>query len=243
MSLYLSDGDSYAGWHSTGRWFAFAGAVAGAAALAGYVFTHGYLAANLPASDQMVAFMAQWVGGGFAALMAFAAYGSIGMSREERGDVEVSETGVRRILEPGRENFLPRAEIAGMIVRRSGGVDLVDHSGQQRMVIPRSLDGYRDCIAEIKALGVERLPAKAVIARKKPASGEWALTMAMLLCFEFTLNKNTVMKHHVAGILLVAIVAGRVLVDWRKKKTGPLGAWLMMLCAVCWVVYRWVWVW
>jgi hypothetical protein len=159
MSVFVSDGDPFAGW-KTGRWFGLAGVVAGIVGAIGYSLNHSFLASSLQPSDQMFAAMIQWVGGGLFALMALCVVGSIKITREQRGGVAVAQDGVRRIYGLGREVFFPREEIAGLVPRPMGGVVLVDRTSQRQMIIPRSLDGYRDCIDEIKALGIETIPAR-----------------------------------------------------------------------------------
>lgn len=85
--------------------------------------------------------------------------GSLQISLTERGDVEVTAAGVRRIFAPGKEDFLPLERIAGLVGRQAGGVLLIARSGGRNMVIPRSIEGYRECIAELKAMGIKPLRA------------------------------------------------------------------------------------
>jgi hypothetical protein len=126
MAVYPSDGDIYAGWKSFGRSFALFGVLALAVAATGRYFAYGHDASRLPASDQMLAFAAMWFGGALATLMGIAALGSIQISLSERGSVEVTSEGVRRVVKPGQEEFFPRNEIAGLVARPQGGVVLLD---------------------------------------------------------------------------------------------------------------------
>jgi hypothetical protein len=50
-------------------------------------------------------------------------------------------------------------EMEGFVVTAMrGGVTLIPREGKQTIVIPRFLDDYRGCVAEIKARGVRLLP-------------------------------------------------------------------------------------
>ncbi len=159
MSLYRSDGDITFGWKSFGRSFAIFGALALAMAATGFLVMRGSSAHSVDPETQLLATAAEWIGGGLSILMAFAARGSIRISSRERGDVEISAEGVRRIFKPGKEDFLPLERIAGLVRRQSGGVLLIDRSCRRNMVIPRSIEGYRECVAELKAMGIKPLPA------------------------------------------------------------------------------------
>ena len=211
----------YAGW-STGRWFGLAGVVALGVAALGYGVDHGYIGHATLASDQMFAFAAQWIGSGLAALMAFATYGSIRIERKDRGDVEVTELGVRRIYRPGKEEFFPREEIAGLRALARGGVLLVDRTGKRQMVVPRSLDGYRECIAEIKALGVESLPGVSVgrEGRRKWTFVECVTLFAITFLFNifFDGQHGHGFEHWMVGAGAVALLAYAVGKDLKRSR-------------------------
>jgi hypothetical protein len=242
MSLYVSDGEMYAGW-STGRWFGLAGVVALATAALGFAANHGYIGHALLPSDQVFAFAAQWIGGGLALLMAIAVLGSIQIQERERGDVEVSDLGVRRIFKPGREVFLPREEIAALIARPGGGVDLVDRSNRRRMVVPRSIYGYRDCISEIKAMGVESrpcLPGWNAFGRRKRTWWENALLFAQTYAFCLLFNRHSsAIERHVAGLAGFSLF---LVMAYREVRERPEQRWLnygFAALAFLAVVWRW----
>ncbi len=205
MSRYVFDGEMYAGW-STGRWFGLAGIVALGCAWAGREMTHGWLAASLTAPGQMLAFFMEWVGAGLFCIMAFAVFGTLMISWEERGDVEVTDAGVRRIFAPGREKFVPREKIMGLVARMGGGVTLVDENNEKLMVVPRSILGYRDCIAELKGLGIKSLPpqriAKAPVWRQMTWV-EWIQIVAAYGSGTICLSRGSLMQHLVSGVICV----------------------------------------
>jgi hypothetical protein len=241
MSVYLFNGDSYAGWKSVGRWFALAGAVALAVGVAGFFLAHGYPVHPLAASDQFFAAALQWVGFGLFVVMVLAAFGSILISSEERGDVEVTGLGVRRIYKPGDDEFFPREEIAGLISRPGGGVTLVDSANQRQMVISRSIDGYRDCIAELKAMGIESLPASRKWQRRKRTLSEQITGFITIFIGSLYFNKSfTLREHHIQGVALLA--AYLLIVELEERKTGRRRTWIVwlggavLLAAVLW---RW----
>lgn len=185
MSVYLSDGDIAFGWKSFGRWFALIGLAAFLAAAVGFAITHGDLTRPTDFFAQFIAIAAFYVGGGLFILLTIAVIGSLMISYAERGGVEVTAEGVRRIFKPGREEFFPRQEIAGYVrvLRMGGGVALVSLNNRREMVIPRSLDGYRDCIAELKAMGLQSLPASRLRAKRRMTRAEKACLFAESVVF------------------------------------------------------------
>jgi hypothetical protein len=241
MSVYLFDGDIYYGWKSFGRRFALAGAVAFAVGAAGFSLNHGYLAHLLAPSDQFFASALQWIGFGLSAVMALAAFGSILISSEDRGDVEVTGQGVRRIYKPGVEEFFPREEIAGFVPRPSGGVILVDSANLRRMIVPRSIEGYRDCIAEIKAMGIQSLPASRKWLRRKRTLSEHILNFIAAFTGIMYFDKSlSLREHHILGVALLAICL--LITEMEERRTGRRRSWLdwlgmAILLAV--IVWRW----
>ena len=241
MTVYLFDGDIYYGWKSFGRWFALAGAVALAAGAAGFSLNHGYLAHSLAASDQFFAAALQWIGFGLSAVMAMAAFGSILISREERGDVEVTGQGVRRIYKPGDEEFFPREEIAGLVPRPTGGVTLVGGDNLRRMIIPRSIVGYRDCIAEIKAMGIQSLPASRKWLRRKRTLSEHIINYIAIFTGGLYFGKSfSLQVHHILGVALLAICL--LITELEERRTGRRRSWLdwlgIAILLAC-IVWRW----
>jgi hypothetical protein len=70
--------------------------------------------------------------------------------------VTVDDLGVTR-QNGERSRKLQWKEIEGYVTI-GGGIALVPREGSQTIEIPRFLDDYRGCIAEIEARGVGRLP-------------------------------------------------------------------------------------
>ncbi|MGA2650027.1 MAG: hypothetical protein ABSF28_05880 [Terracidiphilus sp.] len=231
MSVYPSDGDILYGWKSYGRSFALVGAASLVVATVGFAASHGYLFHPHTLSDLMFAFAAQWIGFVLFVLMAMASWGSIQFSLSERGDVEVTELGVRRIIKPGSEEFVPRELIAGFIPRPFGGVTLIELDGNRQMVIPRSIEGYRDCIAQLKAMGITALPAThSVLARKKlPLSGHIAnclIFTASSLAGDMLFSKQSApLTIWVAGFTLAILLLAAIVLH-RRKAYGSL-PWLL----------------
>lgn len=160
MSTYVAEADSYAGFGSTGKYFGYCGLVAGAVGLMGWAAMHAHLA-NLPpadVADQLLIAAMMWIGGGLAAFMAVLTLGSLMLSSKSRGTVTVDDLGVTRKV--GRRSLMLRwIEIEGFVVTPiQGGITLIPREGRTAIVIPRFLDDYRGCIAEIKARGVRILP-------------------------------------------------------------------------------------
>ena len=146
---------------------------------------HGHLPGLQPADvgDQLLLVAMEWIGGGLFAIMAVAVLGSLMLSGKSRGTVTVDDLGVtRQIGEQSRT--LRWQEIEGFVVTPiRGGITLIPREGNQMIAIPRFLDDYRGCVAEIKARGVGSLPASRL--KRKRGWREALLTYAGILAFTF----------------------------------------------------------
>ena len=155
MSYYPPDGEVLYGWQSFGRSFTWIGAAASGVAAFTFCVRAGILPVRLTAADALFASFLFWAGSALSALMLVCGFSSLMLSRRERGGVEVTPFGVRRIFSPsGKEEFFPREQISGMYARPEGGLALFDSTCARQMIVPRSIEGYRDCVAELKALGI-----------------------------------------------------------------------------------------
>lgn len=207
MATYIAEADSYAGFGSTGKNFGYFGLVAGAVGLTGWSAMHGHLPGLQPADagSQLMLTAMEWIGGGVFGLMAVAVLGSLMLSSKSRGTVTVDDLGVTRQIGE-RSRMLRWVEIEGFVVTpMRGGITLIPCEGKRMIVIPRFLDDYRGCIAEIKARGVKNLPPDNVqvrrVVRKKMTWKQVILTYAGT--FAFTLASN---PHEIHSLRLVALV-------------------------------------
>lgn len=158
MATYTADDDTYAGFNSTGKYFGYFGLAAGAVGITGWAAMHGHLPGLKPANvdEQLVLAAMEWIGIGLFVILSFAMLGSLILSSKSQGTVTIDDLGVtRKIGETSRK--LRWQEIEGYVVI-GGRTALVPHAGNQMIEIPRFLDDYRGCIAEIEARGVGRLP-------------------------------------------------------------------------------------
>jgi hypothetical protein len=205
MATYIAESDDYAGW-STGRNFGYFGLAAGAVWLTGWAAMHGHLPTLQPedAGSQLMLFAMEWIGGGLFALMAVVVLVSLMLSSKSRGTVTVDDLGVTRQIGE-RSRMLRWPEIEGFVVTPiRAGVTLIPREGRRTIVIPRFLDDYRGCIAEVKERGVALLPpdnpqARLVIRKKRT----WQqAVLAYTGTFSFTLAYNTRETHavRVAGL-------------------------------------------
>jgi hypothetical protein len=160
MATYVAEGDSYAGFGSTGKSFLYFGLAAGAVGLTGWASMHGLLSGLRPADagSQLFVVAMAWIGGGVFALMMIGVLGSLMLSNKARGTVAVDDLGVTRQVGE-RRRMLRWPEIEGFVVTPiRAGVTLIPREGRRTIVIPRFLDDYRGCIAEIKVRGAKLLP-------------------------------------------------------------------------------------
>jgi hypothetical protein len=158
MTTFTAEDDTYAGFDSTGKYFGYFGLAAGAIGITGWAAIHGHLPGVKPADavDQFFLAAMEWIGFGLFVILGMATLGSLGLSRKSRGTVTVDDLGVTRQI--GERSWKLRwSEIEGYVVV-SGGIAVVPREGGKMIEIPRFLDDYSGCVAEIEARGVGRLP-------------------------------------------------------------------------------------
>lgn len=158
MTTYIAENDTYAGFDSAGKYFGYFGLAAGALALTGWAAIHGHLPGPKPADalGQFFLVAMEWIGTGLFVLLIAAALGSLILSSKSRGTVTIDDLGVTRQI-GDRSRMLRWQEIEGYVVV-SGGIALVPRESCQVIEVPRFLDDYHGCIAEIEARGVRKLP-------------------------------------------------------------------------------------
>jgi hypothetical protein len=206
MATYIAEADSYAGFGSTGKYFGYFGLAAGAISLTGWAAMHGHLPALHPADvgNQLLLVAMQWIGGGLFALMAFAVLGSLMLSGKSRGTVTVDDLGVTRQIGE-RSQMLRWPEIEGFVVTPiTGGITLIPREGSLTIVIPRFLNDYRGCIAEIKARGVVVLPPSRWQASRLKRKRNWRqalLSYAGILAFLFANDRHETHAMRSVGLL------------------------------------------
>jgi hypothetical protein len=215
MGTYLVERDDYAGWNPTGRNFAVISAAIGAVGLLSWMSLHGHLGAfrSSAASDQLFLEGLVWLGIGGFCLMAFAALGSILLSFKSRGSVSVTAEGVFRTVDT-RTRFLAWAEIEGLVPMPYGGVTLVAAPGKVDIVIPRFLDDYRACIAEIKNHSIQAISPSRLRRKRKTT---WIESIrAFFLAFLASLAMNSHVSHRVRIATFSALIGG---VAWMLKSS------------------------
>lgn len=213
MATYLVVPDDYAGWNPTGRNFALMGAAIGAIGLLSWMSLHRYLGSLIPsvASDRLFLSGLVWLGSGGFGLMAFAAVGSILLSLKSRGTVSITGEGVLRTVS-ARTHSLKWSEIQGFVPMPYGGVTLVATTDSANILIPRFLDDYRACIAELKANGIQAIPSSSLsLKRKKNLGGTLGIG-----CFVFFISLAT-SSHEGHSLRIASFTAAIALTVWLLK--------------------------
>jgi len=241
MATYLVVPDDYAGWNPTGRNFALISAAIGAVGLLSWMSLHGHLGDLRPshASDQLFLGGLVWLGVGGFCLMAFAALGSIMLSLKSRGTVSVTPEGVFRTVDT-RTRLLAWSDIQGLVPMPYGGVTLVAAPGKFNIVIPRFLDDYRACIAEIKNYGTQSLPPSSL---RKNQKTTWIDAARIFLpAFFVSLAMNSHESHRVRIASFGAVIACAVWMlrnDLAKPdQTTPRWVGFVLILAVALYVLR-----
>ena len=131
-------------------------------------------------------------------------------------------------------------EIEGLVVTPiQGGVTLIPREGRRAIVIPRFLNDYRGCIAEIKARGVGNLPASRL--KRKRGWRQAIPAYASTLAFTFAYNARETHATRLVGLLGVAAYYVWLLVfedleleDQGWVRWGGASALLAMLAWLLW---------
>ena len=108
-----------------------------------------------------------------------------------------------------RSRMLQWAEIEGFVVTPlRGGVTLIPREGRQTISIPRFLDDYRGCIAEIKARGLRILPPdNAQVKRVNRSGTTWKQALlSYAALFAFSLARDSRESHALRLIALAACI-------------------------------------
>ena len=251
MSFYPADGDIYYGWKSFGRSFSLVGVVA--LTVAALAFCAQLFSRSLAPADALFLSILGWVGGGIFVLMLLCGLGSLIVSHQERGSVEVTPAGVRRIFNPkGSEEFFPREEIAGMYARPEGGMALFDESYARQMIIPRSIVDYRACVEELKSLGIAVIvpPSQQIGQPYRPQNRRQRILNLTILFFA-SFSSNTFFGHHepellrhACGIFLLAVVLYWIRSELSSKPKGRrtgAGIFFGMLFLILFAALLWRW--
>jgi hypothetical protein len=234
MSVYPASGEAEE-WRSTGAWMGVAGLAGLGCALAGHQILHGWMAPSLELSGKMFAAWLELTGLGLAGLMLLAALGGGMLAWQQRGGVEVAAEGVRRTYAPGRCRFAARPEIAGYRPRIGGGIDLVNVADKRLFSIPRSISGYRECLAELREMGIPGLPTKpsSLVAGWKPKGWKERIQWGGLWCEAILLGTPGDLRGHLFGLLIVLAWLGWIAVDNRNEADPKRrGRWKNSLFAV-----------
>ncbi len=245
MAIYAVERDDYAGWGAAGRNFLLFGIAAGAISAAGWAATHGHLAWLRPtdAADQLFLSAMTWICGGVFVIMAVAAMGSLILTDKSRGSVVVDDLGVERQIGE-RSRRLAWPEIEGLVVNPAGGVTLVAGKVNQAIEIPRFLDDYRGCIAEIKARGVGVLPSS----RLSKGLTRWQAVLLFCSIMMWGMARNARDSHAIRLLALGFFVAFWVwlLVDQRRMFMSKTSRWigqLQLLVMLAWLLLHMVRTW
>ena len=224
MATYIAEADSYAGFGSTGIFFGYFGLAAGTVGLTGWAAIHGHVPGLQPAGagDQLLLVAMEWIGSGLFVIMAATVLGSLMLSGKSRGVVTIDDLGVTREIGE-RSRMLRWQEIEGFVVTPiTGGISLIPREGSQTIVIPRFLDDYRGCIAEIKARGVRILPANRL--KRRQGWRQALLTYSAILAFTFA---NSTRESHSVRLMGLLGFAGYFV-------------WLIVFEKSDWEDHRWV---
>jgi hypothetical protein len=223
MATYIVELDDYAGWNPTGRNFALIAAAIGAVGLISWLCLHGHLGAFRPAavSDQLFLEWLVWLGIGGDCLMAFAASGSILLSLKSRGSVSVTAEGIVRTID-SRNSSLSWDEIEGFVPMPHGGVRIIAASGKADIFVPRFLDDYRACIAEIKDHGIRAISHDRLTKSTKKIWFESVRIFFVAYAINLTLNSHLSHRFRIAAFgSMMASAAWVLKSSWTKPQTVP----------------------
>jgi hypothetical protein len=242
MATYLVVPDDYAGWNPTGRNFALISASAAAVGLLSWLALHHHLGHYYPsaASDQVFLSGLAYLGAGGAFLMAFAAFGSISLTLKSRGTVDVTSEGVTRVLGK-RVQSLTWPEIEGLVPMPQGGVTLISSPGKPTILIPRFLDDYRACIAEIKDHGIERVPPSRLRTRQKTSRKAVAQNAVCIFCYLNAIDPHESHPMRITAFITASLFAVWMLQEGEEQSAQRVSFWfgiVALLLIALWTLWR-----
>jgi hypothetical protein len=251
MATYTAQPDTYAGFGSTGKYFGYFALAGGALGLTGWAAIHGHLLGLQPsdAGTQLLLMAMEWIGTGLFVIMALAVLGSIQLSSRSRGTVTIDDLGVVRQI-GGRSRTLLWHEIEGFAATPiSGGITLIPRKGNRTIVIPRFLDDYRGCLAEIKSRGVESLPANR-LKRMRGWRRNWRqalLTYSGILSFIFANSAHTTHAIRLMGLLSFVAYSGWLVaseeLEWENRGWLRWGCASVLMLLLAWLVWNMMHTW
>jgi hypothetical protein len=223
MTTYLVVPDDYAGWKPTGRNFALIGVAAGFISLLSWLSLHGRLGHFQPSAteDQIFLSYLVWLGTGVFCLMAMCAFGSITLTLRSCGTVSVTDEGISRAA-GSHTQFLAWSDIQGFISATYGGVTLVSVPGKSDIIIPRFLDDYRACIAEIADHSIRALPPSSLRQKQKATRQKttWkSVARSFACCFFYLLAIDSHLPHRsriVSFCAAIVVIVWMLQEDWSK---------------------------
>jgi hypothetical protein len=222
MAIYTDSMVGYADFDSTGRYFAWAMAASvavGTTAL--YVGGGRFPGLAQTASDLAFAEIFGYVAIGLGVVMAIAVAGSLLITKRAKGTIIVSRLGVT-LRRPKDELFLAREEILGMAEMLAGAIPrgsmvLMTADRRRRIVIPRSLAHYGDCIQELQELGIAVLPPLSISRWQKWAG--WLLQfVAYIEVGYLARGMRTTLTGEYRWLMLVAGVAAVGCTTWLSVR-------------------------
>jgi len=194
MATYTIGPDRFAGWQGVGRQFTGVALASGAIAGLCWIAAHGGFGPLRAASDQVLVSIVLCISLGLCGLTFMGVLLCIAYSVLYRGTIAVDDIAVHRRV--GRRHTLLRwEEIAGSIPA-VGGLALVSVLGNRRLVIPRSLDDFRGCLAEIRAHN-PRLRTLEI-----PPSSRARNLVRYLALYLAVLGSGSIFHHHSLGVRL-----------------------------------------
>ena len=165
-----------------------------------------------------------WTGAGVGMLLALAVAGGTRISRAQRGTVEVTPAGIRRVLQNGREIFLLREEIAGYILSLNGGITLLTQDGAGKVEIPRTLEDYRACLDEIQALGITSLTAadfRKLVKQARRRDRLWSWLFSCFVVFLFGVYRDRDFSAQSRLFLAALLLLGTLLFVFLESRRNP----------------------
>jgi hypothetical protein len=111
------------------------------------------------------------------------------------------------------------------------------------MIVPRSIEGYRDCIAELKSMGIQSLPATRQnlgwANRKLTRLERIRLFLACITASFYFDHRIQGPPHYAAGLAFLALILLNVILEGRKTRQVRWGDWVFFVAA--WVAIAWRW--
>ncbi len=157
--------------------------------------------------------------------------------RWEPGKVSVTDEGVSRVI-GSRTHSLAWPEIQGLVPMPDGSVTLIAAPGKSDIAIPRFLDSYRACIAEIKDHSILVLPPPSSLRKKQTTTWKgMARNFAGTFFYLLTINPHESHRVRIASFCVAIAFMAWMVQEGRLELDEIAPRWIGLVATLAFIFY------